>query len=109
MRFLVDAQLPPALADYLAGFGHDAEHVNTIGIGAATDQMIWAYARDRTAVVVTKDQDFAELTRTDPDGPAVVWLRLGNTTRAALLRTLDPLLPEILAALESGERLIEVT
>ena len=51
MRFLVDAQLPPALADYLVGLGHDAEHVNTIGIGAATDRGIWAYARERRAVI----------------------------------------------------------
>jgi predicted nuclease of predicted toxin-antitoxin system len=27
MRFLVDAQLPPALANWLAAQGHDAAHV----------------------------------------------------------------------------------
>jgi predicted nuclease of predicted toxin-antitoxin system len=27
MRFVVDAQLPPALARYLSSLGHDAEHV----------------------------------------------------------------------------------
>lgn len=32
MRFLVDAQLPPALARWLAAQGHEAEHVGDIGM-----------------------------------------------------------------------------
>ncbi len=32
MRFLVDAQLPPALAQFLREFSHDAEHVHEIGL-----------------------------------------------------------------------------
>jgi predicted nuclease of predicted toxin-antitoxin system len=31
MRFLVDAQLPPALAQWLASHGHDAMHVTDLG------------------------------------------------------------------------------
>jgi hypothetical protein len=42
------------------------------------------------------------------DGPPVVWVRFGNTTSAVLWRSLEPLLPGILMALNSGERLIEV-
>jgi predicted nuclease of predicted toxin-antitoxin system len=41
MRFLVDAQLPPAPARYLAAGGHEAEHVADIGLGGAKDQAIW--------------------------------------------------------------------
>lgn len=44
MRFLVDAQLPPALARYLTDAGHQAEHVYDIGMGAASDKAIWSYA-----------------------------------------------------------------
>ena len=32
MRFLVDQQLPPALARFLAAGGHLAEHVSDIGL-----------------------------------------------------------------------------
>lgn len=108
MRFLVDAQLPPALADRLREAGHEAEHVNLIGLGPASDRRIWTHARSKGAVIVTKDQDFADLTRRDRRGAAVVWIRIGNTTSRALWRTLEPVLPEILDALERGERLIEV-
>ena len=44
MRFLVDAQLPPALARLLITLGHTAEHVADIGLRDADDSPIWAYA-----------------------------------------------------------------
>lgn len=44
MRFLVDAQLPPALARFLSDAGYEAEHVYDIGMDAASDRTIWNYA-----------------------------------------------------------------
>lgn len=44
MRFLVDAQLPPALCDWLRNHGHEASHVVATGLGAASDAMIAAHA-----------------------------------------------------------------
>ena len=35
MRFLVDAQLPPALARRIEAFGHVAEHVTECGLASA--------------------------------------------------------------------------
>jgi len=58
MRFVVDAQLPPALARLLATHGHTAEHVADIGLRDADDSPIWAYALLHQAVFVTKDEDF---------------------------------------------------
>ncbi|MEI2617881.1 MAG: DUF5615 family PIN-like protein [Thermomicrobiales bacterium] len=108
MRFLVDAQLPPALARWLAERGHDGEHVADVGLLLATDQEIWDYARSVGAAVVTKDEDFALRRGLASDGPAVVWVRRGNTTRRELLAWFEPLLPAILAALADGEALIEI-
>ena len=108
MRFLIDAQLPPALADRLRSAGHAADHVNAVGLGDATDQRIWNYAADRNAVIITKDQDFADLAHRSP-GASVIWIRLGNTTARALWSAIEPLLPEILDGLACGERLIEIT
>jgi predicted nuclease of predicted toxin-antitoxin system len=58
-------------------------------------------------VVVTKDEDFA-VHQLLPGGPSIVWIRIGNTRRAELLRRFDAELPEIIAALERGEKLIEL-
>jgi predicted nuclease of predicted toxin-antitoxin system len=41
VRFLVDAQLPPALARVLSEKGHEAEHVADLGLVSATDSKIW--------------------------------------------------------------------
>ncbi|WP_397220135.1 DUF5615 family PIN-like protein [Nocardioides sp. AE5] len=38
MRFLIDTQLPPALARLLVSRGHEAEHVVDIGPGEAPDR-----------------------------------------------------------------------
>ena len=91
MRFLVDAQLPPALARWLSTAGHPSEHVADIGLAAAPDTVIWEYAARSSAVIVTKDQDFAVLRIvSDAPSPSVVWLRVGNSRRTALLRPASP-------------------
>lgn len=53
MRFLVDAQLPPALARLIAESGHVAEHITDIGPGDAPDRDLWHYALAHQAVIVT--------------------------------------------------------
>jgi predicted nuclease of predicted toxin-antitoxin system len=44
VKFLVDNQLPSALARFLASRGVDCLHVLDIDMGAATDVAIWEYA-----------------------------------------------------------------
>lgn len=46
MRFVVDAQLPPALARLLTAKGHSAVHVEDVGLRDADDSPIWGYALD---------------------------------------------------------------
>lgn len=57
MRFLVDAQLPPALARYLTDAGYQAEHVYDLGMGGASNRVIWNYATKHSATIITKDED----------------------------------------------------
>jgi len=107
LRFLVDAQLPPALARQIASFGHDAEHVADCGLATAADAVIRAYAAKNGAVIVTKDEDFV-VREVLYKGPAVVWLRVGNTRRAQLLRRFEAEFGAIVDALERGETLVEI-
>jgi predicted nuclease of predicted toxin-antitoxin system len=67
MKFVVDAQLPPALAAWLRDKGHDAVAVREIGLREADDGDIWSYARAERAIVVTKDEDFGRLAAAAPD------------------------------------------
>ena len=107
-RFLIDAQLPPALAERLAAAGFKASHVDRIGLGGASDLAIWRQAPALADALITKDIDFVQLARSDALGVAVIWIRIGNVTNAALWRVLEPALPEIVAALRAGERIVEI-
>ena len=105
MRFLVDAQLPPALARWLVERGHDAEHVADLGMTGASDAMIAAHAEACGAVLVSKDEDFLALRL--PDRFVFLWLRCGNATNRALFVWLAPRWPEVERLLTEGERFIE--
>ena len=108
MRFLVDAQLPSALARWLAAQGHIAEHVADIGLSAVSDSMIWDYAMAHSAIIVTKDEDFAQRKVLARKGPGVLWLRIRNTRTQQLLSRFADLYPLAILAFERGETLVEV-
>lgn len=108
MKFLVDAQLPPALAAWLRDAGHEAEHVEAAGLRDADDRAIWAHARRTGAAVLTKDEDFAAASTRAPGTPVIVWLRVGNTTNRALKAWMESRLPALVKLAEEGNRLIEV-
>jgi len=42
------------------------------------------------------------------EAPAVVWVRIGNTRKTALLTWFEPLIGRIVELVESGQRVIEL-
>ncbi|MEV5839991.1 DUF5615 family PIN-like protein [Nocardia sp. NPDC052112] len=71
---------------------------------------MWAEALRRSAVIISKDEDFILIGRSQPESPApaVVWIRIGNCSRKALLEAFMPVVPTILEMLRAGEKIIEV-
>ena len=110
MTFLVDNQLPRALARHFERLGQPAQHVAEVGLREADDPAIWAWAKANAAVivVVSKDADFAQLSLNDPDGPQIVWLRVGNQSTRDLLAIIDRVYDGMLAALQAGQKIVEV-
>lgn len=74
----------------------------------AEDSAIWRHAQAQNLVIVTKDEDFARRAQTGATGPVIVWLRVGNTSNAALRAWLVPQLPELVRLIGQGGRLVEV-
>jgi predicted nuclease of predicted toxin-antitoxin system len=109
MRFLIDAQLPPSLARFLAERGEKATACRDIGLRDADDDEIWRFAIAGGWCIVTKDEDFAIRRITVTIGPPVVWLRIGNSTNPALFQWLSPLWPNVVQELRIGQGLVEVT
>ena len=84
-------------------------HVQDIGLDAAEDRTIWQYAKERSLTIITKDEDFQALAnwqRSIP--PQVVWVRLGNCRKAALLEAFSKILPELREMLLAGDAVIEI-
>jgi predicted nuclease of predicted toxin-antitoxin system len=108
VKFLVDNQLPSALAKWLIAKGQEAFHVLDIGLAEAKDEEIWKYASANSCVLITKDEDFSRPAASEQSSVCVVWVRLGNCRTAVLLTAFDSLLPQLLKALEGGARLVEI-
>jgi predicted nuclease of predicted toxin-antitoxin system len=107
LLFLVDAQLPPLLAEALRHAGRQAIHVVDLGLQAASDEEIWDQAVTRSAVLVTKDRDFALRRAADNAGPTILWIRVGNTSNRKLIELVLHTLPAIIVAIERDEAVIE--
>lgn len=109
MNFIVDAQLPPALARWLAvRFGVHARHVRELGLRDADDRTIHRYAVDKTSIVITKDSDFVELVHRHGAPPQIVWVTCGNTTNANLERIFETHFAAALQLLADGETIVEI-
>lgn len=72
MRFIIDAQLPPALARWLAANGHEAQHVGDRQMAAASDATIWDFALANQTIIITKDEDFAQRKVLAEIGPVIL-------------------------------------
>lgn len=87
---LLDENLSPRLVTELSIDYPGTLHVDSVGLHGLPDRDVWEYARDRGLVLVSKDNDFRQLSFLLGAPPKVVWLRIGNApTRdvLALLRT----------------------
>jgi predicted nuclease of predicted toxin-antitoxin system len=57
VKFLLDANLSPALIAPLREAGHEVVHVADIGLLTATDDLIFSRAADEGYTVITADSD----------------------------------------------------
>ena len=88
MKFLVDENLPPRLAELLAASGHDAVNVRDLNAASAPDSRIMELAAAGDRIVVSADTDFGAL------------LAYARATRPSviLVREIVGLHPEALAS-----------
>lgn len=89
MRFLVDANLSPRLADLLGSAGHDAVAVREVGLADASDEEILDRASSEGRVLISHDTDFGTL----------LAARGLTTPSFILFRSSDPITPDEQAAL----------
>lgn len=109
MKIWIDAQLPPALADWLVdSFGVESVALRDLEMRNAQDIEIFEAARIEGATIMTKDSDFVDLVCRLGSPPQIVWLTCGNVTNRYLRQLLNATLPEALKQLQQGEAVVEI-
>ncbi len=78
MKLLFDQNLSHRLVRLLADVYPECLHVRDIGLNAATDTVIWDYAKTNGYMIVSKDSDFHQRSFVFGYPPKVIWIRRGN-------------------------------
>jgi predicted nuclease of predicted toxin-antitoxin system len=103
MRFLLDMNLPLAIADRLPAEGHDAVHALVEGFAMLPDREIFERAAADRRVVVTFDLDFGEISWSAASGNCgVLLLRLKRAPQSHLWKRLSVAISQAGDALETG-------
>ena len=110
MTFWLDAHLDPDLAAWLGTrFGVIAKPLREIGLRDADDDVLFdAGRRFADIVMMTKDADFAAISRRRGSPPQVLWLRCGNLSTIEMQALLSRRFPDALGRLSAGEALVEL-
>ena len=88
MKLLLDENLSRRILPFIQDAYPGSTQVTLLGKESASDQDLWKYAKDNDYVIVTKDADFQELSLIHGAPPKVLWLRVGNTTKAKVAKLL---------------------
>ena len=80
MKLLFDHNLSHKLVRRLGDMFPGSEHVRNVGLKEAADHAVWEYAKARGFAIVSKDEDFHQLSFLLGAPPKVVWVKLGNCT-----------------------------
>ena len=104
MKFLVDAQLPRRLAQWLQGLGHEAMHTLDLSMGNRTpDTEINDISVREHAIVVTKDADFVISFTLHRLPYKLLLVSTGNITNAHLETLFRQNISDIIAAFEAHD------
>lgn len=89
MKLLLDENLSHRLVLGLQAAYPGSSQIAFLGLSGADDHTVWRYTRDHGFVIVTKDDDFLDLSAHYGPPPVVIWLLLGNCSNAKVLSALQ--------------------
>jgi predicted nuclease of predicted toxin-antitoxin system len=98
MKFVIDAQLPKKMAEWLRSAGCDAMHTLDLPNGnRTTDKQLVAFADSEGRVVVTKDDDFVDSHLLHGQPAKLLLVSTGNIRNRDLEALTVPLIPNLLS------------
>lgn len=109
MKFLIDAQLPKKLSNFLNEKG--LESIHTLDLpnrNNTSDSEIIKLSIGEKYIVVTKDADFWDIYKQKAEPYKLIYLTVGNFSTQDLIQLFDINLSSILEALKACD-VIEIT
>ena len=88
MRLLVDQNLSPRLCDRPRDIWTEIVDVRAVGLAAADDSTVWAFAKQQGFTIVSKDGDLSGRSVLYGAPPKVIWLAVGNCSTREIERHL---------------------
>ena len=80
VKFLFDQNISRRLVRSISDVFPGSSHVSQHDLSEADDSTVWDFARERQFTIVSKDEDFRQLSFLYGAPPKVIWVRLGNCT-----------------------------
>ncbi len=103
MRFIVDAQLPKTLAEFLQAKGLDTIH--TIDLpekNRSSDKEITRISNQDSRIVITKDNDFLSSYIIKKEPPKLIIVTTGNITNLELQKLFEMNIDKIVELLQDN-------
>jgi Uncharacterized protein conserved in bacteria len=88
MKLLLDENLSRRIVPFIQNLYPNSSQVALVGLESTDDKVIRQYAIDNGFIIVTKDADFYDMTVLYGQPPKIVWLKMGNQSKADTIKTL---------------------
>ena len=99
MKLLLDENLSRRIVPFIQDSYPDSTQVTFLGMEQVDDKTLRQYAIDHGFIIATKDADFYEMNLLYGPPPQVIWLKMGNQSKAATIKTLQDYSKDIVQAL----------
>lgn len=87
MKLLLDENLSRRTIPFLQDAYPGSTQIALLGMENSDDLSIWRFAKENGFVIVTKDADFYEMSSVFGQPPKIIWLKIGNQSKAATINS----------------------
>ena len=89
MKLLLDENISRRVVPFIQDLYPESTQVALVGLENTGDKLIRQYAIDNDFLIVTKDADYYDMTVLYGQPPKLIWLKMGNQSKAATIKTLQ--------------------
>ena len=89
MKLLLDENLSRRVVPFIQENYPGSTQIALIGLEQANDKTIRQYAIDNDFIITTKDADFYEMSMLYGQPPKIIWLKIGNQSKALTIKALQ--------------------